>query len=111
MLSGSGTRAFKIAFEDPQKILWKSTKTWNCLAYLAISEALTIHPTNFFKQLFNSPFFLSLIYMSVTRHPVVWKHEKIRPVRLSVRLFVRVFTFEVPFKWVFFTHFPKPDVQ
>ena len=26
MLSGSWTRFFKIAFEDPQKILWKSTK-------------------------------------------------------------------------------------
>ena len=34
-------------------------KTWNFLASLAISRALTIYPTNFLRPLFNSKFFLS----------------------------------------------------
>ena len=51
MLSDSWKSAFKIALENPQKnIAKKYEKTWNCLASLAISKALTI----------NSQFFLSL---------------------------------------------------
>ena len=48
MFLDSWKSAFEMALEDPQKILLKSTKkTWNCWASLVISEALTIHPTNF----------------------------------------------------------------
>ena len=42
-----------------KKYCKKVWKTWNCLASLAISEVLTIHPTNFFRPHFNSQFFLS----------------------------------------------------
>ena len=50
MLSDSWKSAFEMALEDPQKnIAKKHKKTWNCGASLAISEALTIHPTNFFR--------------------------------------------------------------
>ena len=38
--------AFKMASEDPKKKMLKSTKKSNCPASLAITEALTIHPTN-----------------------------------------------------------------
>ena len=39
-----------MASEDPQKnIAKKYKKTCNCLASLAISEALTINPTNFLR--------------------------------------------------------------
>ena len=63
MLSDSSKSAFKIASEEPQKILLKSTKkTWNCPAFLAISdpEALTIYPTKILRPPFNRQFFLSL---------------------------------------------------
>ena len=50
MLSDLSKIAFKMALEDPQK---------NCPASLAISEALTINPTNFLRPPFNSQFFLS----------------------------------------------------
>ena len=60
MLSDSWKSAFKMASENPQKnITKKYEKTWNCPASLAISEALTKHPTNFLRPLFNSQFFLS----------------------------------------------------
>ena len=60
MLSDSWISAIKMASEDSQKILLKSMKkTWNCPASLVISEALTIHPTNFYRPLFSSQFFLS----------------------------------------------------
>jgi hypothetical protein len=49
-----------MASEDPQKnIAKKYQNTWNCPASLAISEALTINPTNFLRPPFNSQFFLS----------------------------------------------------
>ena len=60
MLSDSSKSALKMASEDPQKILLKSTKkTWNCPASLGIFEALTINPTNFLRPPVNSQFFLS----------------------------------------------------
>ena len=59
MLSDSSKSAFKMASEDPQKILLKGTKTWNCPASWAISEALTSTPTNFLRPPFDSQFFLS----------------------------------------------------
>ena len=59
MLSDSSKSALKMASEDPQKILLKSTKTWNCPASLAISKALTFNPTNFLRPPFNGQFFLS----------------------------------------------------
>ena len=60
MLSDSWKSAFKMASENPQKnITKKYEKTWNFPASLAISEALTIHPTNFLRPLFDSQFFLS----------------------------------------------------
>ena len=60
MLSDLSKSAFKMASEDPQKnIAKKYKKTWNCPASLAISEALTINPTNFLRPPFNSQFFLS----------------------------------------------------
>ena len=40
MLSDLSKSAFKMASEDPQKILLKEQKTWNCPASLVISEAL-----------------------------------------------------------------------
>ena len=61
MLLNSSKSAFKMALEDPQKnIAKKYKKTWNCPASLAISEALTINPTNFLRPPFNSQFLLSL---------------------------------------------------
>ena len=65
MPSDLSKNAFKIASEDPQKI----EKTWNCPSSLAISEALTINPTNFLRSPFNSQFFLSLNFYF--GHPVV----------------------------------------
>ena len=60
MLSDSSKSAFEMASEDPQKnIAKKYKKTWNCLASLAISEALTINPTTFLRPPFNSQFFLN----------------------------------------------------
>ena len=51
--------SFKMASEDPQKILLNSKKTtWNCPASLAISQALTVIPANFLRPPFDSPFFL-----------------------------------------------------
>ena len=60
MLSDSSENALKIASEDPQKNIAKNyKKKLNCPASLAISEALTINPTNFLRPPFNSQFFLS----------------------------------------------------
>ena len=59
MLSDSTKSAFKMALKDPQKILLRSTETWNCPDSLAISEALTIDPNNFLRPPFNSQIFLS----------------------------------------------------
>ena len=60
MLSDSSKSAFKMALEDPQKnIIKKYKKTWNFPASLAISEDLTINPTNLLRPPFNSQFFLS----------------------------------------------------
>ena len=60
MLSDWWKGAFKMASKDPQKFFAKKCKkTWICPASLAISEALTINPTNFLRPLFNSQFFLS----------------------------------------------------
>jgi hypothetical protein len=57
MLSDSSKSACKMASEDPQKnIAKKYKKTSNCPASLAISEALTINPTNFLRPPFNSQF-------------------------------------------------------
>ena len=56
MLSDGWKSAFEMASEDPKKILLKSRKTRNCLTFLAISKALTIHPTNFLRQIFNTSF-------------------------------------------------------
>ena len=52
MLSDLSKSAFKMASEDPQIILLKSTKN------MKLSEALTINPTNFLRPPFNSQFFL-----------------------------------------------------
>ena len=42
---------FKMASEDSKKnIAKKYKKTWICPASLAISKALTIHPTNFLSH-------------------------------------------------------------
>ena len=63
MLSDLSKSAFKIALEDPQKILLKSKKKNMKLSGffsdLAISGALTINHTNFLRPPFNSQFFLS----------------------------------------------------
>ena len=60
MLSDLSKNAFKMAPEDPQKNIAKEyKKTWYCPASLAISEALTINPTNFLRPPFNSQFLLS----------------------------------------------------
>ena len=48
-----------MASEDPQKNVAKKYEKINCPASLAISEALTINPTNFLRPPFNSQFFLS----------------------------------------------------
>ena len=53
MLSDSWKSGFKMASENPKKKIAKNYKI--CLA---ISEALTIHPTNFLRPLFDSKFFL-----------------------------------------------------
>ena len=51
MLSDLSQNALKMASEDTQKnIAKKYKKTWNCPASLAISEALTINPTNFLRS-------------------------------------------------------------
>ena len=63
MVSDSSKNAFKVASEDPQKYCSKvQKKTWNCPAYLAISEASTINPTNFLRPPFNSQFFWSFYF-------------------------------------------------
>ena len=54
MPSNSSKSAFKMASEDPQKMQLKSTKNMNFLASLAISEALTINPTDFLRPPFDS---------------------------------------------------------
>ena len=60
MLSDSSKSAIEMASEDPQKKLWKKVrKKRNCPASLAISEALTINPTNFLRPPFNCQFSLS----------------------------------------------------
>ena len=60
MLSDSWKNAYKMALEDHKKnIAKKYKKTWNCPTSLAISEALTINPTNVLRPPFNSQFFLS----------------------------------------------------
>ena len=60
MLLGSWKSALKWPWKTLKKILLKSTKkTWNCPTSLPIFEALTIHPTNFLRPLFDSQFFLS----------------------------------------------------
>ena len=61
MVSDSSKSAFKMALEDPQKNIAKNyKKTWNCPTSLAISEALTINPTDFLRPPFNSQFYLSV---------------------------------------------------
>ena len=76
-----------------KQILQKSTKnnvmSWNCPASLAISEALTINPTNFLGTPFNSQFFLSFYFDFSHKTPGGLKHEKIRP-----KVFVCVFLIE-----------------
>ena len=60
MLPDLWKSAFKMASEDPQyNIAKKYKKTWNCPASLAISEALTIYPTNILRPRLNSQFSLS----------------------------------------------------
>ena len=69
MLSDS-SNALKMASEDPQKnIAKKYKKTWNYPASLAISEALTINPTNFLGPPFNSQFFPSFNFYSGHKTP------------------------------------------
>ena len=71
MLSDSSQSALKMASEDPQKnIAKKYKKTWNCPASLAISEALTINPTNFLRPPFDSQFFLSFNFYVGHKTPV-----------------------------------------
>ena len=63
MLSDLPKSAYKMESDDPQKnIAKKYKKTWNCPASLAISEALTINPTNSLRPLFNSQFVLSFYF-------------------------------------------------
>ena len=58
MLSDSSKSAFTMASEDLQKNIDKKyKKLWNCPASLAISEPLTINPTNFLRPPFNSQLF------------------------------------------------------
>ena len=59
MPSNSWKSALKMASEDPKKYSYKVRKTWNFPTSLAISKALTIHPTHFLRPLSNSQFFLS----------------------------------------------------
>ena len=86
MPSDSWKSSFKMASEDPQKILLKVRETWNCPASLSISKALSIHPTNFLRPLFNSQFFLGFNFYISHKTPHGLKTETIRP-----KLFVRVF--------------------
>ena len=51
-----------------KKILHKSTKNIKLSAFLAVSEALEIHPTYFLGHFCSSQFFLSLIFILVTRY-------------------------------------------
>ena len=51
--------AFKMAFEDPKKILLKSTQN---MILSAVFKALTTYPTNFLRPLFDSQFFLSIYF-------------------------------------------------
>ena len=70
MLSDSLKSALKWPGKTLKKILLKSTKKHeNGPASLAISEALTIQPTNFLRPLFNSQFFLSLNFYFVHKTP------------------------------------------
>ena len=77
MLSDSSKSAVKMASEDLEKnIAKKYKKTWNCLASLAISEALTINPTTFLRPPFNSQFFLSFNFYFGQETPSglkIWK--------------------------------------
>ena len=61
MRSDSSKSAYKMPSEDPQKILLhkKYKKHEICPASLAISEALTVNPTNFLRPPLISQFFLS----------------------------------------------------
>ena len=54
MLSDSSKSAFKMVSEDPQNNIAKKYKQHETFASLAISEALTINPTNFLRAPFNS---------------------------------------------------------
>ena len=59
-----------MASEDlQQNIAEKYEKTWNCPASLAISEALTMYPTNFLRPPFNSPVFLSFNFYFCHKTP------------------------------------------
>ena len=62
------------------KILSKSKKKrGNCPASLAISDAFTIHPTNFLRPLLNSNFFVIFNFYFGHKTPCGLKHVKIRP--------------------------------
>ena len=67
-----------MASEDPPKIINKKyKKTWNGPASLTIFEALTIHPTNILRQLFNNKFFLSFNFYfghKTTRGLKTWEN-------------------------------------
>ena len=74
----------------PQKTLKKYCrkvrKTWNCQAFLSISEALTIYPTNFLSPLFDSQFFLSFNFYFGHKTLRGEKHEKIRSISKALTI-------------------------
>ena len=55
-----------MASEDPRKNIAKKYKTHS----LEISEALTIHPINFWGHFSKVRFSYALTFIFVTRHPV-----------------------------------------
>ena len=88
MLSDSSKSAFKMASDDPPKKLLKITKkTWNCPSSLAISEALTINPTNFLRPPFNSQFFLSFNFYLSHKTPGGLKFKKLKKIKIHIFFF------------------------
>ena len=79
--------ALKWPWKTLKKLLLKITKTLDCPFSLAISKALTIHPTNFLRPLFNSKFFLSFNFYF--NHKTARGHENGRP-----KMLVSVFLIE-----------------
>ena len=72
ILEKSGFKCASVTIKKYSKIV---PKTWNCQQYIADSEALKSMISNVWGNFLIVNLYLALIFVSVTRHLEVLKHE------------------------------------